>query len=65
VLGELVREGRIGLELRPGLMARVALGVYVMPQAHERGQFDRGFHSPIEPRFDEEDADEPTLAGRG
>ena len=40
LLGDLVREGRIGLELRPGLMAKVALGVYVVPQAHERGQLD-------------------------
>jgi hypothetical protein len=35
-LGDLVREGRIGLELQPGLMAKVAVGVYVMPQARER-----------------------------
>jgi len=35
-LGDLVREGRIGLELQPGLMAKVAIGVYVVPQARDR-----------------------------
>jgi hypothetical protein len=35
-LGDLVREGRIGLELQPGLMAKVAVGVYVVPQARDR-----------------------------
>lgn len=66
VLGDLVREGRIGLELRPGLMAKVALGVYVVPQPHERGQFDRGgYRAQIEPRFDDEGGDETSLAGLG
>jgi hypothetical protein len=32
VLGELVREGRVGLELEPSLHAHAAIGVYVIPQ---------------------------------
>jgi hypothetical protein len=35
-LGDLVREGRIGVELEPGLMAKVAVGVYVVPAPHDR-----------------------------
>jgi hypothetical protein len=40
-LGDLVREGRVGLELQPSLHARAAIGAYVIPQprlapGHER-----------------------------
>ena len=62
VLGDLVREGRIGLELRPGLMAKVALGVYVVPQPHERMQYDRGYPIRPEPPIDDEEGDEPAIA---
>lgn len=36
VLGELVRDGRVGLELQPGIHARAATGVYVIPHQHDR-----------------------------
>jgi hypothetical protein len=36
VLGDLVREGRVGLEILPGLAARAAIGVYVVPQPRDR-----------------------------
>ena len=36
VLGELVREGRVGLELQPGILARAATGVYVIPHSNDR-----------------------------
>jgi len=36
VLGELVREGRVGLELQPGVLARAATGVYVIPHHNDR-----------------------------
>jgi hypothetical protein len=62
VLGDLVREGRIGLELRPGLMAKVALGVYVVPQPHERGQADRGYHPHPDSSSDDETGDESAMA---
>ncbi|HLZ08104.1 MAG TPA: hypothetical protein VKT80_05905 [Chloroflexota bacterium] len=64
VLGDLVREGRIGLELRPGLMAKVALGVYVVPQPHERMRFDRGYSTRPEPPNDD-DGDESEVAALG
>ena len=35
VLEDLVREGRIGLELQPGILARAATGVYVIPRPDE------------------------------
>lgn len=36
VLGDLVRDGRVGLELQPGLHARAATGVYVIPHQNDR-----------------------------
>lgn len=39
VLGDLVKEGRVGLETEPGLLARAVVGAYVIPQsqhAHEQ-----------------------------
>jgi hypothetical protein len=55
-LGDLVREGRVGLELRPGLLARVAIGVYVIPQSRDRfllpGQTQ---HEPADLPYEEED----------
>lgn len=36
VLGDLVREGRVGLELQPEIHARAATGVYVIPHRNER-----------------------------
>lgn len=32
VLGDLVREGRVGIELDPSIHAHAAIGVYVVPQ---------------------------------
>jgi hypothetical protein len=65
VLGDLVREGRIGLELRPGLMAKVALGVYVVPQSHDRAQFDRGYPMQPEAPIDDDPGDESVMAALG
>lgn len=50
VLGDLVREGRVGLELDPSIRANAAIGVYVIPQhghassvdAHEFPLSDEG-----------------------
>jgi hypothetical protein len=36
ILGELVRDGRVGLELQPEIHARAATGVYVIPHPHDR-----------------------------
>ncbi len=63
-LGDLAREGRIGLELQPGLMAKVAVGVYVMPQPRDR----LGTVQPVSERSrltvdaeEEEEDDEPIV----
>jgi hypothetical protein len=59
-LGDLVREGRIGLELQPGLMAKVAVGVYVMPQARDRvGPGSTG--GDVIQLPDQEEDDEPVM----
>jgi len=36
VLADLVREGRVGLELAPGILAKAVTGVYIIPGRHER-----------------------------
>lgn len=36
LLDDLVREGRVGLELQPGIHARAATGVYVIPHHNDR-----------------------------
>ena len=61
VLGDLVREGRIGLELRPGLMAKVALGVYVVPHPRDHAQYDRGYTIHPEAPMDDEPGDESVI----
>ncbi len=61
VLGDLVRERRIGLELRPGLMAKVALGVYVVPQPHERSLADRDNHYHPDSSVDDDAGDESAM----
>lgn len=35
VLGDLVKEGRVGLETEPGLLVRAAIGAFVIPQAQQ------------------------------
>ena len=65
VLGDLVREGRIGLELRPGLMAKVALGVYVVPHPHDRAHYDRGYPIHPEPPIVDEEGDESVTEALG
>jgi hypothetical protein len=60
VLGDLVREGRVGLELQPSIHARAAIGVYVVPQprvapGHERPE-------PEEAEPPEEDDDGSAIA---
>jgi hypothetical protein len=65
VLGDLVREGRIGLELRPGLMAKVALGVYVVPHPRDRAQYDRGYTIHTEAPMDDEPGDESAVEALG
>lgn len=37
VLGELIREGRVGVEIEPSLHAHAAIGVYVVPQPVHAG----------------------------
>jgi hypothetical protein len=61
-LGDLVRENRVGLELRPGLLARVAVGVYVVPQPHDRFAGNQQVNGRAEPEFESEDEDESTVA---
>ncbi|MGH2460671.1 MAG: hypothetical protein ACRDIY_17595 [Chloroflexota bacterium] len=36
ILGDLVRDGRVGLELQPEIHARAATGVYVIPHHNDR-----------------------------
>ena len=52
VLGDLVREGRVGLEIQPGLAARAAIGVYVVPQPRDRLQ-PADFDEREEAEFDD------------
>ncbi len=47
ILGDLVREGRVGLELQPEIHARAATGVYVIPHHNDR------FTAPPEGEEDE------------
>jgi len=57
VLGDLMREGRVGLETEPGLLARAVVGAYVIPQnqnVYEHPGEDYG--SPSEPDFGGESA---------
>jgi hypothetical protein len=63
-LGDLVREGRVGLELQPGLMANVAVGVYVMP--HARDRFGQA-HAPSDAQLyhAEDEEDEPAMQPLG
>lgn len=61
-LGDLVRENRIGLELRPGLLARVALGAYVVPQPRDRYAANLPTNGRIEPPPEDAEDDEPSVA---
>jgi hypothetical protein len=54
-LGDLAREGRIGLELQPGLMAKVAVGVYVTAQRRDRFGTTQAVTELPQPTSDEED----------
>ena len=57
VLGDLLREGRVGLETEPGLLARAVVGAYVIPQnqnVYEHPGVD--FGSPSEPEAGGESA---------
>jgi hypothetical protein len=63
VLGDLVREGRVGLELQPGLAARAAIGVFIIPQAHDHWLAARSFPGPSD--APEEKGDEPIVASGG
>jgi hypothetical protein len=63
-LGDLVREGRVGLELQPGLMANVAVGVYVMP--HARDRFGPAAGTPeAQLHHAEDEEDEPAMHSLG
>ena len=64
-LGDLVREGRVGLEIEPGLLARAAVGVYVVPQPRERYSHDRSFDEHPESDAEEEAGDESAVASVG
>lgn len=64
-LGDLVRENRVGLELRPGLLARVALGAYVIPQSHDRFAVSQPTNGRLQPSEEDEEDDESTVAGSG
>lgn len=55
VLGDLVREGRVGLELQPGILARAATGVYVIPHRTDH-------HPPPEEGEEQETGGEPAAA---
>lgn len=44
VLGDLIREGRVGIELDPSIHAHAAIGVYVVPQ-HGHGHPGEGLES--------------------
>jgi hypothetical protein len=57
VLGDLVREGRVGFELQPGLAAQAAIGVYVIPQPRDAGRPPPGYDDNLEPGFDDRDDD--------
>jgi hypothetical protein len=57
-LGDLVREGRIGLELQPGLMAKVAVGAYVVPQPRDRSMPPPGALDGSHRHSDDEDEDD-------
>ena len=35
ILGDLVRDGRVGLELQPGIHARAATGAFVIPHQND------------------------------
>ena len=48
-------EGRIGLELQPGLMAKVAVGVYVAAQRRQRFGTGQAVTELPQPTSDEED----------
>ncbi|HEX5415966.1 MAG TPA: hypothetical protein VFZ25_09895 [Chloroflexota bacterium] len=57
VLGDLVREGRVGLETEPGLLARAVVGAYVIPQGqHAHEQPDEEAESPTGPGAGDESA---------
>jgi len=55
VLGDLVREGRVGLELQPGILARAATGVYVVPHRNDH-------NAPMAEEGEEEAGGEPAAA---
>ncbi len=57
-LGDLVRENRVGLELRPGLLARVALGAYVIPQPRDRFSPHAPFNGQSDLSLEDEDVDD-------
>ncbi len=63
VLGDLVREGRVGLELQPGLMARVAIGAYVIPHARNHAAAER-LSSETEGPSEEEGDESPVASLR-
>lgn len=58
ILGDLVREGRVGLELEPGILARAATGVYVIPHHHDRA----ATVPAAEPEADDESDDQTAAA---
>jgi len=57
-LGDLVREGRVGLEIQPSIHARAAIGAYVVPQSRQPPGFDR-----LEPKDAEPFDDDVDVAG--
>ena len=59
-LGDLVREGRIGLELQPGLMAKVAVGAYVVPQPRDRFTPPHAVYDGSNARPEEDEDDDIT-----
>ena len=60
-LGDLAREGRIGLELQPGLMAKIAIGVYVMPPPRDRFSPAIGNGVGVQTPSQEEEDEEPAI----